>query len=489
MVLASGFFKQTSSPNGLPQKLGCFTAMVYAKPAHSCDLRFAALIAQAVQYRRQSSPTLKELYLRCQVSGSQPPDRELVNMLLTEVSEFGSVYIIIDGLDEMDDQTRVYFVKKVCKLGERRRGVRFLFTFYMECPQVSPLSKASLCEIQTRANDLKKFISAQMDERVSICDLIEEEEPQVKEKLLDALFEKADGLWAFLRAQHHLELIDGTKPKTLYDLECFIESLSPNIHDIYKGLWDQILNDDSNKDLAREVLLWLACSPHNLSIRLIQHVEALSRGIEIASGSHSLVPKKHLVSPCRGLVWLGKASNSVGFNHPTVRSFVLDQLDSLGFENPHQTIAFKCLHYLDTTLTHRISAAGNIDGQQQFEADMLQEIMGKSPLTSYTIKNFSTHAQQASYTDLIDEFNRVFSSKSRINIIGMLYMWHFIPEDDREKFKWRQISIIHLVTAMGLPKLLEKALEDGVSIEEDEGYTALHWSILSRNPMMIRLRL
>src|SRR5205814_511966 len=145
---------------------------------------------------------------------------ELSSVLLAEVAEYANVYIVIDGLDEMDGQTQADFVKKIYDFGERRRGVHSLFTSYMDRPQLGPLARARLCEIRTQISDLKEFISTQMENRVSIRDLIEED-AKAGEKILHALIQKAEGPWGFLRAHHHLDLISGARLNTLRNLQDF----------------------------------------------------------------------------------------------------------------------------------------------------------------------------------------------------------------------------------------------------------------------------
>lgn len=459
---------------------------VKPEPAHSCNTRFAALLAQVIQYRQQSSSVLKEQFLRCQVSNSPPPNAfELSNILLAEVSEYGNVYIVIDGLDEMNNQTKADFVKRICEFGGVHRRVHCLFTSYMDRPQPGPLANADLYEIRTQKSDLREFIGTQMEDRVSIRDLIEEGS-EAKEEILCALIAKAEGLWGFLRAHQHLELIDGAGLETLGDLQDFVKELSPNIDTLYAGLWEQILQDKSNERIAREVLLWLACSPRDLPIQLIQHVVALSRGDSFVEGTHRLLPKKRIVTSCKGLVQTGEASNKFSFNHPTVRAFVRSNLYPLGFKNLHQQVALTCFQYLDTILPHQIDSRANTRNPRVV-AGMLEQIISISPLTSFTLENFSSHVHQASELDLCNDFNRVFGSEFRCTIMGMLYLWYFLPEEDRQNIKWRPVPKLHLITAMGLTKMLEMVLDGGVSVDEEDevGFTALRWSILSRNSTMI----
>lgn len=102
----------------------------YMSNLHDCEQRIAALLAQTLQYHRRLSSAVRDRYAYHYPLNSRPTTSGFIDLLTTELAEHENVYIVIDTLDAARDQVRARFVRSLCDLRNKRRGIRLLFTSY-----------------------------------------------------------------------------------------------------------------------------------------------------------------------------------------------------------------------------------------------------------------------------------------------------------------------------------------------------------------------
>ncbi|KAK5329045.1 hypothetical protein LTR70_000881 [Exophiala xenobiotica] len=436
----------------------------YISHLHDCERRVAALLAQALQYRRRLSPAVRDRYAHHRPLNSRPTTAGLIDLLITELAEYEDVYIVIDALDAARDQVRAQFVKSLCSICSKRQGVRLLFASHDKQILGRDVTDVQCFEVVAKLSDLETFIQTQMKDKVAISN-VTEDDPKLIEEIMRILINRAHGL--FLLAYQHLEQIDAANIETVADLRTFANDLSTTIDKVYT---------DSLKQIQTQ-----ACSGRDLPLELMRHALAFERYPDMVLSNDHFGKDRSILSPCKGLVRIGEASRRIGFFHPSASGFFQNHIEDLGIKHPHLLLSKICLvqfRYLDHIF----------DPRSNTTAKMLEQKLARFPLLGYALDKFSYHARKAPELSLSDDFNRTFAVEQRRSCVAALYLWKYLPEQYSRRIRRYQVSHIHLLAAMDLPVLLDRIVEAGATVDaEDElGWTPLQWSVLTQNQNMMK---
>lgn len=154
----------------------------------------AACLKQLVHGRPSQTEHLKRLYEQHAKKGTKPSADETFSTLQSVVSEFSTVYIIMDALDECrnDDGTRRRLLDRIRYL-RSKTDVRFLATSRLLPDIVEEFKDSGWLEIQASDEDVRRFIAGQVH-RLPNCI---QRKAELQRLVQDKITESVDGMYVF----------------------------------------------------------------------------------------------------------------------------------------------------------------------------------------------------------------------------------------------------------------------------------------------------
>lgn len=180
--------KLTSSKMGM--------AFLYCSYAEKIDQTIEELIGSLIQQlllRQHVIPKDILKFYNSHKRSNTPPDySELSEHLRSSVSLFSKVYIIVDALDECDEgnKTRRELLAQLQSLDGR---VQLFFTSRRLGDLENLLSGAIQFEIRAQEEDMRKYLSAQIEREDNLVELCKTHE-DLRDEMLRKIIAKADGM-------------------------------------------------------------------------------------------------------------------------------------------------------------------------------------------------------------------------------------------------------------------------------------------------------
>ena len=153
----------------------------------------SSLSRQLIDRSNSVPETLRSSYSRHFKKGTRPSHTELLELLADIASEFSSLFIVIDALDECSsiDGTRSSLVSGLRKY--LHSGTRLLFTsrpsgdlesLYMDCPQL---------EIRASESDIRCHVSSRLMSEPRLVKHVAAD-PGLLNEILDYIVARSDGM-------------------------------------------------------------------------------------------------------------------------------------------------------------------------------------------------------------------------------------------------------------------------------------------------------
>jgi predicted amino acid-binding ACT domain protein len=158
----------------------------------SASSLFAALLKQLVQSRPNIVAPVTRIYDDHSKRGSRPSLEEILRVLQSVCSDYTTVYIVVDALDECADRdgARGRLIDKLREL-QARIDVRLLFTSRF-IPEITQKFQSNpILEVRAREEDVRRFVVDQMS-RLPNC--IQRDE-KLKQAVQDKIVEAVDGMY------------------------------------------------------------------------------------------------------------------------------------------------------------------------------------------------------------------------------------------------------------------------------------------------------
>ncbi|KAN0108843.1 hypothetical protein V8E51_008585 [Hyaloscypha variabilis] len=233
----------------------------------------------------------------CQ-SASKELRRELkraVELLTTLLTTTGPVFIVIDGIDEIDEIERRRLLQHLLELSNDCDDVKVLVCSRIEDDIDAILrGKAVKIRIDDRnAGSIQAFVSRQVQEWFLSRDFLSEARTEIQ-GLLAPLSSKANGM--FLYAKVVLTSIEHLDDMTAIHNE--LQVLPENLDDAYARILERInnLNPLALRDKARKLLGWVGSSPTPLNIYEIE--QALNIKMDDIKGNVRVIARLNPVRVC-----------------------------------------------------------------------------------------------------------------------------------------------------------------------------------------------
>lgn len=169
----------------------------YKERVHqTCKDLISSLIQQLIQQGSPIPEALRSLYDQNKKQGRPPLEAELLDLLKQVVSDFSTVFFVIDALDESreDDGTRNTLMMK---LRELLPNVRFLYTSRRLTEIERQFEGCFHLEIRATNEDIRRHLESRMSEEPRLSKHIAAD-PSLLQLISETVVGKCDGMSVYI---------------------------------------------------------------------------------------------------------------------------------------------------------------------------------------------------------------------------------------------------------------------------------------------------
>ncbi|RYO78730.1 hypothetical protein DL762_008550 [Monosporascus cannonballus] len=301
----------------------------------------AAILKQLAQARPSVADPVARLYNRHPDRRTRPSLEEIINALRSVLSNYSSVYVVVDALDECayKDGTRNQLLATLRDL-QSETDMHLMVTLRFIPDIENEFRSTPTLEVRASGADVKRFVLGQIY-RLPKC---VQRDDELQGFALDKIAEAVDGM--FLLARLHVDsLLDKrTKSKvksTLENLAKGSKALDEAYDEAIKRIDSQLPEDGA---LAKSVLSWITYAQRPLTIGELCHALAVEPG-EDELDRDNIPDVEDILSVCAGLVTVDRESNIIRLVHYTTQDY-FERIREHWNPSAQQEIASTCLSYL-----------------------------------------------------------------------------------------------------------------------------------------------
>ena len=464
----------------------------------------SSLLRQLVSGLSSIPEEVRSLYRRYVDKEARPSRLEIFDLLKSVVSEFHTVFIVVDALDECSDSdgTRSMLLKDLHRLLPE---IRFLCTSrYLSDIERESKDCASL-EIRATEADIRTYPQSRIEQEPRLKKHIEGD-AALFESILETVAHTADGLlvfiggfrfdrnpliiYRFLLPQLHIGAL--ARKHSRKAVRAALEGLPRELDTTYGETLQRIYEQPKDDvDLAETVLSWITFALAPLTVIELQHAIAttfLENGDEDISGD-DLPDEDILLAVCLGFVIIDKESNSIRLVHFTTQEY-LERNRSVKFFNAQEEIGLTCLKYLSLGAFHTGPCPDNVS---------LRDRLDRYPLVRYAAQNWGSHVRGApedSCQDAILRFLGNGTLTAGACQAEHIYMGPFYFDDFDERRQWaelypRSVPETVIATKFGLTGIFARLRQKGHAheVSDNLGMTPLIAAAKNGHVMMIEATL
>ncbi|KAF4459089.1 hypothetical protein FALBO_14162 [Fusarium albosuccineum] len=446
----------------------------------------ASLLKQLLE-GRPIPQDLKELlkYYKSKPSECRPLMGELLGCLTTAMGLYEKVFVIIDALDEHKTEPRTRLLEEMFNL-QANFNLNILATL-RPVQELLSLFEGSgvlvhVLEIRAHQDDIQKFINSKITNNLLFLrKKTPEERSKIHLEIMSSISQAADGM--FLLAALYFDSI--IRCRNLSNIRKAITELpkGPGAYEkLYANTISRIQGRDT-RDLAMQVLSWIAWTKRPITVRELQHALVISDG-DTALDEYNITDAEDLISSCEGLVTLDIKTNIIRLVHYTTQEYlesIRDTCVPTGVSGLHQA----AFYGLDEVVRRFLSDGYEVNQQTSY---------GQAPLFSATARGFqstvATLLGHNAQVDLKDVFGRtalcVAAEHGHLDIAKTLIS-HGAITDFTDEFGRSPISD---ASEAGHVSIVEYLLQCGSEVQadlpENSGRTPLwraaskgHWEVVS----------
>ena len=338
---------------------------------------------------------------------SEPELSVVKRIFLNACSEYSKIYILLDALDECEDR----FQKSVIQFLDMLNGradVRILITsrYHLEDIQVA-FGQAPQLKLQAKDIDLRQYLSQRIDDDPMAIIIDQEFKSQIIEKIIG----NAHGLF-LLPALQIQAVLDAP---SIGEMAEALESLPITLHEAFDDTLSQVKSlPDGRRQLGMKALMWIFYAKTDRYLRAIDLRGALAvRPGQKTTNSRLQPSTEMIISCCRGLVTVDKATTQLRFIHQAVRDYLQTHEAEL-FPDGQGPIAELCLTYLMTEPLVEYSCE---------EEKQLQERVIDTPFLWYAACYWGFHAQNYQTEDMMRQILDLLDSQARRGCVVQIFQY------------------------------------------------------------------
>jgi hypothetical protein len=281
----------------------------------------------------------------------------------------------------------------------------------------------------------------------------------------------------FLLARLHLDSLVGKRsPKAvraaLAKLPIGSGAYDHAYEDAMKRIEEQV---SSQKEVAKEVLLWITCVKRELTTSELQHALAVEVG-ELELDENNLSKIEYMVSICAGLVTVDEKSNIIRLVHYTTQEY-FERTQENWFPNAQTSITKTCLTYL----SFNAFESGFCQTDDEFEKRLYT-----NPLYDYATHNWGHHARKAETLcqELIDFLLCEMKVEAASQALMAIKSWR---SGYSQEFP-RQMTGLHLAAYFGIQEAANFLLghDKRPDLTDSYGWTPLSWAAANGHEAVVQ---
>ncbi|KAF6761418.1 hypothetical protein DFP72DRAFT_1062411 [Ephemerocybe angulata] len=422
---------------------------------------------------------------------------EAVKLLRGSLGLFSETFIVIDGLDEVDDATKDGLLRVLIPL-----DAHILFTCRpLELFKRRYTPQALHIRVQARTTDIEVYVAERIQESTTLASILRSAHPDVVVRITSLIKKKSKGMFLLARLQMELVL---ERCATIGSLLKALETLPSGIHDMYRLTMDRISSLSEEKmSIAHRAFIWILHAKKDLSPEDLQHALTFSyEGKEFVEDSSVTIPV--LLSICCGLVTVEKDwddTKVIRFIHYSTQEF----MRGLAFSHlpdPHDLLVVTSVACVETHLEMLTAALKSAKGKRVESDDATRRL----PLLRYALHNWGHHAKICDDQRSLSPFIHFFLSNHSTCIVER---YGRLAEISRGLYLAAAYDLVNLISSRTFPyspthgtktpfhvaaqygrtAALRALLENysGVHVKDEVGRTPLHHCVLdSMEPEVVR---
>jgi hypothetical protein len=308
-----------------------------------CDYNFlrgasellSSLCRQLIRFTSQFPSMLIDGYKSFREEKRQIDQKFASDLLQNVCQSFSSVYVVVDAMDEVPQagRHRKEFLAALRDLLKSCPSVRNMITSRIHLHDINTaMADSSRILLIARKDDLKAFVVARLEESPDLQDILQDNS-QLEEAIVSAIIDRADGL--FILPKLHLDRLSYTTCQA--ELEDALQDLTSSVKEMYSQTIQRIQSlPEKQKELAMQILMWLAYAARPLSVAELQTALAVTARAEKADPRLFRLKKK-ILEVCLGLVKVDDRSDEVRLLHFTLKDHLCREDFVAG--DPHMAIS------------------------------------------------------------------------------------------------------------------------------------------------------
>ncbi|KAF6761414.1 hypothetical protein DFP72DRAFT_1165834 [Ephemerocybe angulata] len=372
----------------------------------------AGLLTQLVSCHNIALAHLLPAYKHAKTHRDELSCSEAVKLLRGSLGLFSETFIVIDGLDEVDDATKDGLLRVLILL-----DAHILFTCRpLELFKRRYTPQALHILVQAQTKDIEVYVAERIKESATLASILSAH-PDVAERFTSLIKEKSNGMFLLARLQMELVL---ERCANIGSLLKALETLPSGIHDMYRLTMDRISSLSEEKvSVAHRAFIWILRANEDLSPEDLQHALTFSyekkKFVEDDSVS---IPV--LFSICCGLVTVeyNDGKRVVRFIHYSTQEFMRGLVFS-HLPDPHDLLAVTSVACVEThleMLTAALKSATQKSAGKNWVS--VSDVTQHLPLLHYALHNWGHHAKICDDQRSLSPFIHSFLLKYRTYAIS-----------------------------------------------------------------------
>ncbi|KAF2812133.1 uncharacterized protein BDZ99DRAFT_383210, partial [Mytilinidion resinicola] len=349
----------------------------YNEPEQTVDSLLGSVLKQLIQDSNVLDQAVQDLYEHHRQRNTPPPLESIVVRLQKALETYKEVFLVIDGLDECEEETRWDLIEHVSKFP----GVRLMVTSRYLSAIEEELENFVRLEIRAHKMDIELFVEYQIQRNRNLRRMVLRA-PRLRQDIKSAVVNTAENM--FLLARLHVESLASAASLTIKHVRQKLQELPTTLDASYDNAMQRISDqEEDHRRLAFKTLAWVTHVFRPLSLQELQHALAVEPG-DSELDEELLMDAPSITALCAGLVVIDKATYNVNLVHYSTKSY---------FENKRQ----KYFTQYHASITLSLATYLTLDALQNIT---ISEIVRNYPLASYAAQCLGDHARNSPEDDI-----------------------------------------------------------------------------------------
>ncbi|KAJ7877830.1 hypothetical protein B0H13DRAFT_2668241 [Mycena leptocephala] len=351
------------------------------------------------------SADLNEIYRRHRAQGTRLSLEETYSMLHSMVSDFSSVFIVVDALDEYPEDDRDTLLRRLWTLGP---AVKLMLTSRPHINIDHIISNVKTLDVHAIEDDIRKYVEAQI-EKCSRLSRHVNNSSMLRDSIEEKIVKRSDGM--FLLAKLHIQSL--MTKQNVAAVQDALANLSSGLDGTYDAIVERInQQSEDDRQLAWRTLSWVFNAKIPLQPSELQEALAVEPEATLLNPDHR-TDMDIILSVCAGLVVVKEADHwhEVRLIHYSTQTY-LQSMQSTLFPYAQCEITLICMTYMRLTSEASLS-----------KLEDPVELLDANPFFDYAVEYCLVHARGKAETEIPDQILEFLGNCSVWRRFWNLYRW------------------------------------------------------------------